>query len=246
MDYLGCHTVFVVEHRLTPSQHLAWIRENIEVVLAVPLDQLEMSVVDCPGWQLDSVANHLAINGLMYEAGVHLPVGAGLDLVTAPVHLAEPSSGPAAIESCRRRYNELLTSLESMDPSAPCSFITTATAEVATWLWHIAAETWVHRADIEHTLGMTPDLNPDAGLDALAWSHHFRVWLGELNPNGPPAAIRCRATDSNATVVAGSGPVAASVSGKGCDLALRLWNRQHGPLQGDGDAVQAWADLPRS
>jgi hypothetical protein len=110
-------------------------------------------------------------------------------------------------------------------------------------MWHVAVETWVHRADVDHTLGITPDLDPDAGLDALDWSRCIRVWFSELNAGEPPPAIRCHAIDSDEIVVVGSGPVAASVSGKGFDLALRLWNRQHGPVQGDSGAVQAWADL---
>ena len=49
--------------------------------------------------------------------------------------------------------------------------------------------------------------------------------------------------DSGDVVIVGSGPIAATVTGRGCDLALRLWNRQHGPLEGDDEAVRAWADL---
>jgi hypothetical protein len=101
----------------------------------------------------------------------------------------------------------------------------------------------VHRADVEHTLGVTPDLDPEAGFDALDWSRYWRVWFSEQDAVDPPPAIRCQAIDSDEVVVVGSGTVAASVSGKGCDLALRLWNRQHGSLQGNGGAVQAWADL---
>jgi hypothetical protein len=99
------------------------------------------------------------------------------------------------------------------------------------------------RADVEHAVGVTPNLGPDAGLDALDWSRFWRVAFSEMYDSEPPPAIRCEAIDSAATVVVGSGLVTATVSGKGCDLALRLWNRQHGPLQGDGRAVQAWADL---
>jgi hypothetical protein len=129
-----------------------------------------------------------------------------------------------------------------MDPTAPSAFFA-GDALGADWLWHVAAETWVHRADVEHTLGVTPDLGPEAGVDALDWSRYWRVWLSEQDGVEPPPAIRCQAIDSHADIVVGSGSVAASVSGRGCDLALRLWNRQHGPLQGDGRAVQAWADL---
>jgi hypothetical protein len=102
----------------------------------------------------------------------------------------------------------------------------------------------VHRADVEHTLEVTPNLGPDPGFDALEWSRYFREWYSGQDGQEPPPAIRCHAVDSDEVVVVGSGPVAASVSGKGCDLALRLRNRQHGPLEGDGGAVQAWADLP--
>jgi hypothetical protein len=38
-------------------------------------------------------------------------------------------------------------------------------------------------------------------------------------------------------------PVATELTGSGADLSLRLWNREHGPLTGDGPAVDAWADL---
>lgn len=234
------HTV--TEHRLSPSQHLAWIRENVDVVLAIAPDQLEASVIDCPGWQVHSIANHLARNSLMYEAGIRLPPGGGVADAVALAFGAENLSGQAALERCRTRYDDLLAIFGGAEPSTPCAFYT-GDADVAAWLWHVAVETWVHRADVEHTLGITPDLGPQAGFDALDWSRLWRVRFSEQDAYEPPPAIRCQATDSDATVVVGSGPPAASVLGKGCDLALRLWNRQHGPLQGDGGAVQAWADL---
>jgi uncharacterized protein (TIGR03083 family) len=232
----------VVEHRLSPTEHLAWIRENVGVVLGVPLDQLEAKVVDCPGWRLDSVANHLAINSMAYEACVHSPPGANVTEAIAWAWRFESSSGQAAVENCRVRFDNLLAILAGMDPYAPCPFIV-GDADVATWLLHVAIETWVHRADVEHTLGVTPDLGPEAGLEALDWSRYWRVWYSEQGAGEPPPAIRCHATDADVVLVLGSGPVAASVAGKGCDLALRLWNRQHGPLEGDCVDVQTWADL---
>jgi uncharacterized protein (TIGR03083 family) len=232
----------MTEHRLSPAQHLAWIRENVDVVLAIPPDQLETKVVDCPGWRLDSIANHLAINSLAYEASIRLPVGGNVTEAVVSAWKSESSAGEVAVERCRLRFEDLLETWGGMDPHAPTAFFV-GDADVATWLWHVAVETWVHRADVEHTLGVTPDLGPEAAFDALEWSRYWRVWFGEQDPGGPPPAIRCQAIDSDGVVVVGSGPVAASVSGQGCDLALRLWNRQHGPLQGDNAAVQAWADL---
>jgi hypothetical protein len=76
----------------------------------------------------------------------------------------------------------------------------------------------------------------------LEWSRVWRIQISEQYDE-PPPAIRCHAVDSDESVVIGSGPVAATASGTGCDLALRLWNRQCGPLHGDCGAVQAWADL---
>jgi uncharacterized protein (TIGR03083 family) len=234
----------MVEHRLSPAQHLAWIRENVDVVLAVPTGQLEAQVVDCPGWRLDSIASHLAVNGRAYEACVQLPVGGNVAEQFALAQAAETvPQGRAAVERCRLRYHDLLAILAGMDPSTPCASFA-GDGDVAAWLWHLAIETWVHRADVEHTLGVTPDLSPDAGVDALEWSRYFREWFSAQGAGEPPPAIRCHAIDSDEAMVVGSGSVAASVSGRGCDLALRLWNRQHGPLQGDGGAVQAWADLP--
>jgi uncharacterized protein (TIGR03083 family) len=234
--------MLTAEHRLSPAQHLAWIRENIDVVLSVPVAQLEANVVDCPGWQVDSVIDHLAINSVAYEACIRLPAGGNVAEAFAVAWRSETSSGPAAVERCRLHFHDLLATFAGTDPHTPCPFFADD-ADGGTWYWHLAAETWVHRADIEHTLGVTPDLGPEAGFDALAWSRYWRVWLSGQGANEPPPAIRCQAVDSDEAVVIGSGTIASSVSGKGCDLALRLWNRQHGPLKGDSSAVQAWADL---
>ena len=168
----------MVAHRLSPAQHLAWIRENVDVVLAVPLDRLEAKVVDCPGWRVDSVIDHLAINSVAYGACIRLPAGGNVAEALALAWGSESSSGQAAVERCRLRFDDLLATLGGTDPYTPCPFFV-GDADVATWFWHLAVETWVHRADVEHTLGVTPDLGPEAGFDALDWSRYWRVWFSE-------------------------------------------------------------------
>jgi len=51
------------------------------------------------------------------------------------------------------------------------------------------------------TIGVRPDLGPDAGVDALDWSCFWRVAFSGLDASGPPPAIRCEAIDSDAVVI---------------------------------------------
>jgi hypothetical protein len=130
-----------------------------------------------------------------------------------------------------------------LDPATPCPFVT-GPSTVATWLWHIAGETCIHRSDVEHALGLDVSrCGADAGVDLLQWSVLFRIMVASRRAGGPPATIRCEAIDGNEVAVIGDGPPVATVAGAGQDLALRLWNRPHGPLTGDGEAMSAWADI---
>src|SRR5262249_23268852 len=105
---MGGQTAAMAEHRLGPSQHVAWIRENVVAVRSTPLDRLDSPVVDCPGWQIDSVADQFAALTAFYEACLSLPSNGSPAEVAGSLSWPEPPSGPAAVESCRRRYDNLL------------------------------------------------------------------------------------------------------------------------------------------
>jgi hypothetical protein len=81
-----------------------------------------------------------------------------------------------------------------------------------------------------------PPLTSDAGAHELRAAATWRNLLGSLAADVPPDAI-----DSGVTGRVGEGPAVVTVSRAGADLALRLWNPDHGFLDGDGDAAAAWA-----
>lgn len=230
------------EYVLGPDDHIAWMTENFSVMTGVDDADLDLPVAACPGWRIDTVLDHMSRAAPIFGAYIGASVDANPlpELVAA---LPDNLQGVAAREAARRNLDALLEVAATADPTTPCPFFT-GPADVATMLWHAAAESWVHRVDVELALGRDrPPLGPPAGLDELRWTAMFRRLLGMGAPDGPPATLDCIATDSHETVTIGDGPAVASVRGTGADLSLALWSREHGPLEGEPAAVAAWARL---
>jgi uncharacterized protein (TIGR03083 family) len=228
------------EHRLSPAGHLAWLKENYATVLAVPLNQLSLPVADCPGWRVETIVAHLARAAFAFGAYMRSPV----DRDPMPEILAglpDESSGRAAIDLAQACFVELLATVDNVEMDRPCPFVT-GPGTVATWLWHGACETWIHRADVEHTIGGVPVLDAPRGMDCLRWSVWIRQLVASRRPHRLPA-VRCVATDASDSVVVGPPPPQRELIGRAADLSLRLWNRRHGPLEGDCAEVEAWANL---
>jgi uncharacterized protein (TIGR03083 family) len=220
---------------------LEWLRENYAVALDVSSHELALQVADCPGWCIDDVVDHLGRSAIAFAIWMTSQPDANpmpQILCAMPAHLR----GEAAVSFARRTLDELLVVVADLDPHTACPFIS-GPGDVAAWLWHAAAETWVHRTDIERVLGRPVLLDPDRGADGLHWAALIRGLIAARHSGGPPAAVRCVARDAGEVVDVGEGAPVATVAGRAGDLMLRLWKRQHGHLDGDGDAVSAWADL---
>jgi len=76
----------------------------------------------------------------------------------------------------------------------------------------MAAETWIHRADVGHALGQHPQLTPDRGMDCLHWSAMIREQIA-ARMVAAPDAIDCVALDSDDLVTVGPAPARAEVRG---------------------------------
>ena len=237
-------TSIMPPHRLDTARHLDWLSANYEAVLTVPPDQLDEQVVACPGWTVASVADHFARGAVAFRIFLTTPPDQN-PLPQILESLPDHASGVAAVGLARRNVDELLAVAGSLDPATRRPFVT-GPADVATWCWHMASETWIHRADVEHTLhGTISRLDAGAGFDALEWSTMIRLRnAGGQQGERLPPTVRCQATDAEDSTMLGDGPAEVMVSGAASDLALRLWNRPHGTLVGDGDAFAAWTSAP--
>ena len=221
------------------------IRANSDAVMSVPTAQLDLEIVACPGWRIDSIADHLARCAIGWPIFMTSPPGQKSQgqIVTEILALApDNASGPAAVELCSKQFTILLDLIDQLDAKAPCVFLS-GPGTVADWLWHIAAETWIHRADVELALGRDPLLNQRAGLDVLEWSAFYHLVVAKRTADRLPPTVSCNVVGTDESVVLGEGPVAASVTGSATDLVLRLWDRSHGPVSGDLDALLSWGDV---
>lgn len=221
------------------------IRANCDVVRSVPTAQLDLVIAACPGWQIDSVADHLARCAIGWPIFMTTPPGQKSQgqIMTEILALApDNASGPAAVELCGQQFAILLDLIDQLDAKTPCVFLS-GPGTVADWLWHIAAETWIHRADVELALGRDPLLKEEAGLDVLEWSAFYHLVVAKRQANQLPLTVSCNVVGTDESVVLGEGPIAASVSGSAADLALRLWDRSHGHVSGDLDALSSWGDV---
>lgn len=226
--------------RLGPAEHLAWVRENYAAVLATPVELLSAPVNDCPGWRVETVVDHLARAAFAFRRFM-LSSSVTDNLPEILADLPPHTSGSAVLEIAAEQLEALVETAEALDPESPCRFVT-GPGTVATWFWHMAAETWIHRADVAHAVGQHPRLDPDRGLDCLRWTAMFRQLIAATSARTPDP-VACVATDAHEVIHIGEPPPTAEIRGSGGDLSLRLWSREHGPLDGDGEAVTAWSDL---
>lgn len=232
-------------YRLDSDEHLGMIRENFEVVLSLTPAQLKMDIAACPGWRIDSVADHLARCAIGWPVFMTTRPGqmSRQQIVAAILALVpEHANGPAAIQHCDSQLSNLLNTIDQLGPSSPCVFLSGA-GTVADWLWHIAAETWIHRADVELALGREPGLTARAALEVLEWTvfYHLLVARGSADPL--PPTVSFEDVETSESVNLGEGPSVASVSGTALDLSLQLWGRRHGQLSGGLNAISPWIDV---
>ncbi|WIM93242.1 maleylpyruvate isomerase family mycothiol-dependent enzyme [Actinoplanes oblitus] len=213
--------------------HLALLREELELFQECLGGELSAPVEHCGDWTLRELAAHVAEGNLWVVAAVRERHGRHAS-PPAPEDIA-----PHVAETSRRLVEAL-----SVDPATeawtfwpPCT--------VGFWRRRRWLETLVHRWDAQHALGIPSRLDPELCGDGVAEVFDTfaprQVKLGRMAE--PAAAVRFTADDLGRSWVFGPGEPVVELRGPAPDLMLALWNRKPWS-ELSGDAAAARAALP--
>jgi uncharacterized protein (TIGR03083 family) len=213
--------------------HLAILRDELATFHGCLSRDLTAPVEHCAGWTLRDLAVHLGQENLWAATAVVQGHG---DFQAPPP--------PADISSWFAGTARVLTDTLAADPSTP-AWTLAPPATVGFWRRRRCLETFVHRWDAQHALGLPGHLDPqlcgDGVAEVLEMFVPRQVRLGRTAE--PQAAVRFVATDLGRSWTLGPGEPVATLSGTAADLLLALWNRRPWSRLA-GDAAAARAALP--
>jgi uncharacterized protein (TIGR03083 family) len=226
-----------------PHEHLDWLRESVDWYLAIEANDLSRAVPRCPGWQVDSVFDHLGRGvGIARIAALDAPPDAD---VFAAMGGALPA--PARGAEARSRFAEsmpaYLARLAQLDPSSPCATYA-GVGSVAFWMRRDAIELALHASDIADALGVPFDVAPERASDAIDETIEFVLPMAlQVLARTAPPPCRLLPIDAPERLLGDSTPPRASISGTASSILLALWGRATLPVDGDEATGRAWTGL---
>lgn len=233
---------------MAPAQHLNWLKDNRDWFAELPATALAVDVPACPGCSVENVITHLTFGlGLGYPHALAVDPNCPDDEAFADVPW--PSAMPDTsdvFDAFRVEMDRCIQIFESTDPAMPC-YTYQGPGIAAFWVRRAAIETTLHRMDVVEALGMADfQLRPERTHDAIAEAVEFALplaarWTGsEL-----PGVLIKPSEETTDSFLLGTGPPAASISGRGVDLLSALWGRSDAGVvvDGDVDLANAWMAL---
>ncbi len=237
---------------MDPQTYLDAVEREGRRLLDVAGGCLHQQVPSCPDWDVAALVGHL---GWVYEYVTQLVAERSTERpdLRAPV---PPERAEERLEWTGKRWQELLSALESADPDAPC-WNWAGTGRAGFYHRRMAHETVLHRWDVEGAAGTRTPLDSELAADGVDELIHVGMQHSS-NPNKryeyPPGSLHLHRTDGEgewllrnedgrlvATHEHAKGDVA--VRGTGDNLLLYLWGRGGSDLEvfGDPELARAWA-----
>jgi uncharacterized protein (TIGR03083 family) len=225
------------------KEHLDWLQESVDWFLAVDRDALSFPVTRCPGWQVDSVYDHLGRGvGIARVAALRAPPDADVFAIMGSA-LPPPAHGEQAFSLFADAMPVYLELLAELDPSTPC--VTYAgPGQVAFWIRRDAIEFALHASDVADAIGIAYDVTPRRASDAIDETIEFALPMAlRVLGRSSPAPCRLVPVDAAERVLGGDGAASASMSGSAYALLLALWGRGRAEVDGDDATARAWTGL---
>ena len=195
--------------------HLVLLRDELATFRGYLGGDLTAPVEHCGDWTLRELAEHLGEGNLWAAVAVTEQRGD-----------YEPAPAPADIGSWFANTAAVLTDALARDPAAE-AWTFSAPRTVEFWRRRRCLETFVHRWDAEHALGLPSRMDPALCGDGIA--EVIEVFVPRQVQRGRAAeltaAVRFTATDLDTSWVLGPGEAVATLSGTAEQLMLALWNR---------------------
>lgn len=227
-------------HLLEPEQYLNSVQDSIVQMGALAIDQLHISVTDCPGWTVADLIGHVGKVLAMVDAVV-IPrsqqrVGPGSEAIAPP--------GTAIHEWFEKRSRSVVNTLANVDPHEP--LWTWSTKKTASFYFRrMAHETAVHLCDLQRAIGNPITMNREVACDGI--DEYFidllPFWVPRDGGARPPGSLHLHSndgpgewtitTDFEVTHEHSKGDVAWRGSAK--SLVLTAWGRRETGLEIIGD-----------
>jgi len=225
---------------LGAQDHVQWIADEVEALLAVAEDDVDQATPSCPGWTVGTVLDHLARGAGMGWA-TWFRDDADIDGMAVLTNLPPATTGSAARTLFHQTMPDYVALLRSTPPDKDCFWFTGPVP--AAFLFRLGAvEIATHRADVDLALDHTPELSDDRAHDAVHLSAEFlpQLWKRRSEPTPPPVQLL---PAGGQPVTIGDGAPVATASGSSTDLWLTLWGRPAPKpiIKGDSNALDQWA-----
>lgn len=200
-------------------------RETAAVAAALAGADLDAPVNACPGWDVRTLAAHVA--GVHRWARNAVVDGEMREDPTPPLTTAGEALGWYEDSAAQLRQ-----ALRATPAGTPCPGFGPRPRTVDFWVRRQPHETAVHRWDLEQALGREPVLDPALSADGV--DEVVRVFLPRqrhLDRCPPlPGAVALEQVDGPGRWVVGDGITAATVRAPAAELLLLLWRRR--PVDG--------------
>lgn len=231
---------------MAPTEHLAWLEDNVQWFSVLNVQDLARDVPACHGWNVEYVVNHLTF-GLAVAYPVAMAASPTTPAELVFVGVQRPTSYPGgqqALDLFASKMSECLERFRGTDPSAPCwTYAGAGTA--AFWFRRAAIETTLHRMDVAEALNSETDITDDRVADAILEALTFALPLAGTITSPPVGQLVVETSCLDHPVSVGSGNPIATLKGEPHHVLNALWgrHREHVDVTGDQDIADTWLSL---
>jgi uncharacterized protein (TIGR03083 family) len=225
---------------VSPEDHLAWVTESVEWLLAVPAYVVDVALGNCPGWTIATLLDHLGRGvGRGYAAMIGAPAGADAAAVMSG-SLGPPTNGRRAHALFAETMPAFVELLARTPPDRPCATYQ-GPGVAAFWRRKAAVELSLHTTDVADALGRPFAIDAARAVDAIDETVTFALPLALALLDESPQAVRI--VTSEAEWQLGDGQPVATVRGSPDTVLLGLYGRRSVDVAGDDRVAREWLGL---
>lgn len=222
---------------MAPTEHLAWLADNIRWYEKLQVAHLTRDVPACPGWSVEDVINHLSFGlALAYPVAMSKPPATDSALVFDDVAWPDKDpNGQQALDTFSTNMSECMRRFTQVDPQAAC-WTYEGPGRAGFWFRRAAVETTLHRMDVAEALEEDRRHLADArSADAITETLSFALPLAGGLTQVPDGELVVTSSCLESPLSVGTGLRVANLTGEPHDVLNALWGRHRDRVSVSGD-----------